>query len=148
MKMMKWVPHSEPIDFTGWVFVDDERFNKIIADTCAEAIKSALLPEDDFDAPDPFLPWSWSKDDGIGGPCPDDPLTIYVRLPLGATDEHPTWSFSLNDCIDEIIELHEGAEPGKIPDAPANVIAVRDALRAAAQRLDDAMAALDEQVAQ
>ena len=139
--MLKWVPHSEPIDFTGWTFFGDERLDKLIAEVCAEVISSTLMPEDNDEhtAPYAFLPWEWIKEDGIGGAAPDDPLTVYVRLPLGSTDEHPTFSFSLNECIDGVIELHEGLD-GKIHGDAANVIAIRDALRAAAQRLDDALA--------
>ena len=126
---MKKVEHSEPIDFTGWTFFGDERLDPVVAEVCAEAVRATL----DEDGGDPYLPWSHERGDGIGGAHPDDPLTIYIRLPFGATDDHPTFSFSLNDCIDEMIEFRNGEE------FPANIIAIRDALRAAAQRIDDAV---------
>jgi hypothetical protein len=57
------------------------------------------------------LPIMWNfppnAGDGMGGDAVDDPLTIYVDFPLGkdADDgDRPTYSFTLVDLIDEMIE--------------------------------------------
>ena len=155
-KELKRVRHSGRIDFADHEFSVDERLDKLIAAACEKLIQS-LMDENDDDYTSPayaFLPWEWSDSDGLGGARPDDPLTIYVRLPFDSGGEMPTWSFSLNGCIDDAIEMWTEIEPGtlnepkadgRIEGRPDCLIAIRDALRTAAQRIDDALAMAKDQ---
>jgi hypothetical protein len=136
---LKRVSHSGKIDFTDHEFSVDERLDKLIAAACEKLIQS-LMDEDSEYPAYAFLPWEWSDSDGLGGARPDDPLTIYVRLPFDSGWEMPTWSFSLNGCIDDAIEMWtDDDNKNVVIGEPACLVAIRDALRTAAQRIDDAL---------
>ena len=142
---LKRVPHGGDINVSAYEFSSDDELDGIIADKCNKVIRQIFEAPDELmiDTPYAYLPWEWSDEDGISGTKPDDPLTIYVRLPLhSGDDEMPTWSFSLNECITDAIALYslnEPDEPGEYEEIPPTLIAIRDALRAAAQRIDDAV---------
>jgi hypothetical protein len=126
------------IDLSDWVFdLDQNALEEAMQIAVAAALREALEDDHNFSA---YLAWAWHR-----RTRPDDPLTIYITLPFGNIDSHPIWSFSLLDCIDSAIENYGDWEPGerptgaKVDDRPENLIAIRDALRAAAQLIDDVL---------
>jgi hypothetical protein len=64
-----------------------------------------------------YLPYQWSKvytgedeyegSDGIGNPCPEDPLTIYWTADLSGGDERVTYKTTLSALLDDVFEGHE-----------------------------------------
>jgi hypothetical protein len=92
-----------------------------------------------------WLPIEWAglenPSDGVGGPPPKDPTTIYVELPIGPNqDESPRWIFHLSDLIQSMIELNEEGAGGPIGGKQReNFAAVRDDLRRLADEIDAAL---------
>ena len=68
-------------------------------------MESTLAPTSKRTETPPRLvfPCSWFPEDGIGGKCPEDVATLHVEIPIGAGDENPTWSISLEAAVDELI---------------------------------------------
>jgi len=56
-----------------------------------------------------YLPYQWSNGggDGIGNPCPEDPLTIYWTADLSGGDERVTYKTTLGALLDDTFEGHE-----------------------------------------
>src|SRR5262245_299268 len=78
-----------------------EAIDKIVA----EGVRIAV---DEYEC-HAWFPIEWVfgeyKQDGVGGPPPSDPMTIYVELPLGMDDdESPRWTFTLTALVDQAIE--------------------------------------------
>jgi hypothetical protein len=92
-----------------------------------------------------WLPIEWAgledPSDGVGGPPPKDPTTIYVELPIGPSeDESPRWIFHLSDLIQSMIDVNEEGEGGPITgDIREGFAAVRDDLRRLADEIDAAL---------
>lgn len=108
--ILKLVNHSPPIDFT-WMEFGFGVIDPMISRAVAEAIRETFVTS----PPRAFLPFQWGDSDGIEGPAVD-PLTVYVMLPLGddgSTDNECYWQFSIDDLIDDFIQLLE-SDPGKI----------------------------------
>ena len=53
-----------------------------------------------------YLPCMWSGDDGVGNPCPDDPMTIYWTADVTVGDDRITYKTTLTSLIDEVIDMH------------------------------------------
>jgi len=64
-----------------------------------------------------YLPYQWSKvytgedkyqgSDGIGNPCPEDPLTIYWTADVNGCDDRVTYKTTLGALLDDVFEGHE-----------------------------------------
>ena len=141
--MLRRVHHSSEIDLIGWA-EDDQPFLAML-ETAIWGIATRWLREvfTEFEKDGAFNTPSFphlfasSGKDGCGGKLPDDPLTIYIELPLGKhSDEHPKWSLTVTECIDDLLESGGRSEDGK---ADPGWLTIRDALRAQAQRIDDAI---------
>ena len=94
MTTIKHIGHTPRIDLTEWCGAAATR---IVSEAMERG--GASLP----------IMWNFPPNagDGMGGDAVDDPLTIYVDFPLGkdADDgDRPTYSFTLVDLIDEMIE--------------------------------------------
>jgi len=57
-----------------------------------------------------YLPCMWSdgehSGDGIGNPCPDDPMTIYWTADLIDGEDGITYKTTLTSLIDDVIDMH------------------------------------------
>ena len=139
---IKMIGHSPKVNLREWVFdaLEELDLDELIKKVASEAINCAL--EEPARA---WIPALWSdigSEDGIGGPLVDDPLTIYIELPLGETeDNNPVWALSLSAAVDDFIEgkiCCGGPDEGKITARPGDsALRLRDALRAEAQKIDD-----------
>lgn len=64
-----------------------------------------------------YLPYQWSKvyigeeeyrsSDGIGNPCPEDPLTIYWTADVTGGDDRVTYKTTLGALLDDVFEGYE-----------------------------------------
>ena len=140
----KYHKKSARFGFHEWNLSATDEFQKFIDKTIREAIELATK-EYECRA---WFPAEWApRSDGVGGKPPADPMTVYVELPLGATeDDSPRWQFSLRDLVLSIIEVHQSHEidkggTGKIDDREGIAIAttLRDGLRELADMLDNAL---------
>jgi hypothetical protein len=127
MTKMDRVPSSGVIDFTDWGFADDHPKRAIYL--------TKLLREQFMEYPPVLdLPFEWSDSgsDGRHGPAVEDPLTLYLNIPVGEADGNgPLWSCTLGEIIDELIESNSPPD-----DAARGMFAViAEALRTLADRL-------------
>lgn len=87
-----------------------------------------------------YLPYQWSKGDGIGNRRPKDPLTIYWSADVTGFDDRVTYKTTLGALLDDTFELHErwhentSAGIGS-KDAPI-FVGIRDALQKEIDRLN------------
>jgi hypothetical protein len=98
------VAHSQRIGFDKWDMGSDfaEEIEKLLMKQFSELCK--LASEENCNAWFPFE-WTFNGEDGIGGDPPNDPMAIYVQLPLGEEDlEGPCWSFSLSEIVSQLID--------------------------------------------
>jgi hypothetical protein len=99
------------------------------------AAQEALSIAFEDEATHAFFPAEWGDSDGLDGAAPDDPLTVYWSVALGAGDfEDPIWQTSLGDMLQQTIE--DCAEDGSFA---AGLSRIRDALRELADRIDGAL---------
>jgi hypothetical protein len=141
----KMLPHSEKVDISTWSLEAVEDFKEELQKSICAAATEALNLAVKYDAHAWFAyEWNFGDDpsDGIGGPPPDDPMAVYITLPLGQ-DEYtgPTWGFSLRELVDLVIEGASFAD-GKIHldgHDTKHITAIRDGLRELAQKIDDAI---------
>ena len=88
-----------------------------------------------------YLPYQWSKGggDGIGNPCPEDPLTIYWTADVNGCDDRVTYKTTLGALLDDVFEGYElWQEPTSVisaADAPI-FVSIRDALQKEIDRLN------------
>lgn len=133
---MRFVDHTSPVDLTTWLGGTKRKSLRRLTQTLVNVFTA--------DPPKLSFPQEWGRDDdGRGGKPPDDPATLYVDLPLGATeDDHCSWACSLEEAVDSVIELHERLESGKIFDEEGHAIALAIAkrLHELAKKLEDACA--------
>lgn len=110
---MQRVWHSSPVDITPWTFFEDEdTWRDLLAAGFVFHVNNVLREELRKHPPELWFPCGWITNDGVGGKCPDDLATLYVTLSLGANiDENVCWSISLEDVVDDLIEL-SGNEDG------------------------------------
>jgi hypothetical protein len=105
--------------------------------------------------PDIHLPITWdfgeaeNRNDGHGGDIPNDPLMLYVSLPLGADDGNGNeviYGLSLEAVVDELIDGHTAGDSNKIVDDEEQrsiLVRVAARLRELADKIDTALAAAD-----
>jgi hypothetical protein len=141
----KMLPHSGKVDISTWSLEAVEDFKAELQKSICAAATEALDLAVKYDA-SAWFPnvWNFGEEpsDGINGPPPSDPMTIYVTLPLGPVEyEGPTWGFSLSGLVERVIE-GKSSPDGKIYiDRDSKCVAeIRDGLRALAQKIDDAIA--------
>ena len=78
-----------------------------------------------------YLPYQWSNvyigedgyksSDGIGNPCPEDPLTIYWSADVNGCDDRVTYQTTFGALLDDIFEGY------KLWQEPTSVISAADA---------------------
>lgn len=87
-----------------------------------------------------YLPYQWANtygegfesSDGVGNPCPEDPLTIYLTADITGCDERITFKTTFGAVLDDIFNLHElWQEPENVigQDSVPLFEAIRDALQ-------------------
>jgi hypothetical protein len=130
-KGKRW-KNAAPIDFTTWNLFDTDDFMEFVNGLLKEGLKFAT---ENYECE------AWFIADFADGEPVDDPTTIAVQLPLGAGEgEGPTWTFSLTELVDYIIEYRERGDGGPLEeDSKPTVVLMRDALRMLADRLDEAL---------
>jgi len=132
---------SAKIGFQEWNLDAMEEYKELLKRILKEGFEIATT-EAKCNA---WLPIEWAglddPSDGVGGPPPKDPTTIYVELPIGPSeDESPRWIFHLSDLIQSMIELNEEGAGGPIGGKQReNFAAVRDDLRRLADEIDAAL---------
>jgi len=134
---MHRVEHTPDIDLTPWDHLD---FNTHIRNEVTRVIKQV------FEDTPPELSFAirhGADDDGhstTDTPHPvDDPLLIYVELPLSAVElEDCVYALSLESVIDDLIELYEHNKSGRIDDPEGRIVArsIAKALRGLADKLE------------
>ncbi len=148
---MKHVQHTPKAEFAGWAIETEELLEKlhpILLPVLTEYVKEeaarllqVTMEDNDTRA---MMPIGYavgrSPEDGLSGPPTTDPLTIYLMTAMSSdSDQVPAFSFSLSDCIDDLISLHgaDDDQHGCADEQSAPVfIAVRNALREQVNRLD------------
>lgn len=97
--------------------------------------------------PDISFPIQWNfgdrREDGRGGPAPNDPVMLYVSLPLGGDDtkgNNVTFACSLEGVVDDLLDGAASPVSSKVEDGEQRDICARVAarLRELADKLDDA----------
>lgn len=137
------------VDLTTWGIagIIGERVGENAMREVSDAIKEEFIKT----PPSMFLPWMWGPDsDGLKGEGVDDPITMYVCVPLGAysDDEGVTFSISLEALIDDYIDGESnGPECVKMYEAESikKAQAVIRRLREVADKLEKACANEAEQ---
>ena len=90
-----------------------------------------------------FFPIEFFSTDGVRGKPVNDPDIMYLGLPLGEyEDEQVYWSFRLSDAIEDMLDLHTTTSAKKYtiePEDAQRFIAMRDHLRALADKIDKAV---------
>lgn len=126
MTQMIPVPHSHPIDVGQWNFLTDP-----INECIAAAVREALTETFSNEPPELTLPAVWGDQDGDGGPPPENPLTIYVSIPLAVSDDGVLFRTTVDEMVDEYLTYYQ--DDGSFEDG---LIRIRDGLKALADRLD------------
>ena len=86
-----------------------------------------------------YLPCMWSDGDGVGNPCPDDPMTIYWTADLTGGDDRITYKTTLASLIYEVFDGHEliCVPGGVIGESSVPVfVSMRDALQKEIDRIN------------
>lgn len=126
---------NEP-DLTDWHL---DTFDKIkdaidpyIRKAAAEALTIALEGDESYI----YFPVEWAPEsDGLCGKCPDDPLTLYLRVALGpGNDNDPVYKTDLREALRDTIE--QTAEDGSWSEGLSRL---SGALRSLADELDAAV---------
>jgi hypothetical protein len=85
-----------------------------------------------------YLPYQWSKGDGIGNRRPKDPLTIYWSAHVNGLEDRVTYKTTLGAMLDDTFELHERwhEKPPAIGSTSVPLFTnIRDALQKEVDRL-------------
>lgn len=142
---MKRVRSSNEIDLRSWEWFETDDPNglrDLVAAGFAANVTNVLRKVFDEHPPQLDFPVMWGPDsDGWGGKCPDDPVTLYVSLPLGEEeDDCVIYACSLEGAVDDLIDGHITPSTGKITDDEGQVIMRKVAarLRELADKLDNA----------
>jgi hypothetical protein len=141
---MKRLDHSLEIDLREWEFEPSAEMEVLLTERLRSMTTAALRERFEENPPSLSLPSGWAHGDGMGGPRPDDPLTIHVTLQLANHDDGVTYACSLEAAIDDVIELqsYEGVGGVKVEDEEGRQVCARIAarLRELADKLDAACA--------
>ena len=81
-----------------------------------------------------FFPAEYGDSDGLGGPAPVDPLTVYFQIALDGDDEGPYWQTSLSEMLEDTIGYC--ARDGSFS---KGLERIRDGLRELADKIDAAL---------
>ena len=54
-----------------------------------------------------YMPYQWTKGDGIGNPRPENPLTIYWSADVSGCDQRVTYKTTIGALLDDTFDLHE-----------------------------------------
>ena len=134
-------PKYEKIDVSNWDF----GFGDLDA-TIAKNVSEALENSFDDTPPDLQIPIKWKNtgDDDFGGPPPNDPLTVYISLPLFGHDHGPVWITSFENLVLETLWVHQGAPHSlgfnnKLESGHEIIKSIRDALRILADKIDETL---------
>ncbi len=85
-----------------------------------------------------YMPYQWTGGDGIGNPCPENPLTIYWSADVSGCDQRVTYKTTIGALLDDTFDLHALAheESGKIGSTSVPLFTnIRDALQKEVDRL-------------
>jgi len=129
-------------DFIGETYLEDTRFRQKVRNLAHKAASESLtyLFQDDYAYIYFPIEWNFGENrcDGRGGEPVDDPLVLHLAIGENKTD--PTFSFSLSEVIDELIEGGASGDTQKIEGEHAeNAQRVSAGLKMLAQRIDGAM---------
>jgi hypothetical protein len=120
----------------------EQKYAKLVSYPSSEILDYTIKDlVDDSEDIDFYLPYQWSKGggDGIGNPCPKDPLTIYWTADVNGCDDRVTYKTTLGALLDDIFEGYElWQEPTSVisaADAPI-FVGIRDALQKEIDRLN------------
>ena len=131
----KYDKKSARIDFSTWHMHVDSEMEEWFEKLVSKAMKDACNIATESVAYASFSVEYW---DGKGKM--PDPDTFNVELPLGAYEEEkenlPTWSFSLSEMVDRMVEYAVDEADEREKEAYGKV---RDNLRKQADRLDEAL---------
>ena len=86
-----------------------------------------------------YLPYQWSKGDGIGNRRPKDPLTIYWSAHVNGLEDRVTYKTTLGALLDDTFEVHEiwHEKPPAIGSKDVPIfVGIRDALQKEIDRLN------------
>jgi hypothetical protein len=111
---LKHVKHTPKIDMTTWWFGEDD-VKKLTDEILSMTTRLVQSIFDQSGGPQLFFPIKWedNDEDGCGGPAVSDPATMYVGIPLGPSDDDCIYSLSLEEAVDDLIDLHgRGSEEG------------------------------------
>ena len=123
---------SGKIDLTDWGLPEAEEALAHVATAVRRAAEESLkyMLDDEIKVRFPVV---WSPTcDGWGNPPVDDPLTIYVQLPLGDVDQPVVVALNLREEIGT--DLETCAEDGSFA---SGLGFLRDALRKLADEIDE-----------
>ena len=129
------------VDLSTWGIADT--IGKALTTDYFKEIGEAIREELDDHPPRVSLPWVWGPEgNGYHGPGVSDPVTLYIELPLTASDDDEiVFGISLEEAVDDYIEdMINGHDPAvdKICEAEAiehtRVLARR--LRELADKID------------
>jgi hypothetical protein len=138
---MKRLDHSLEIDLREWEFEPSAELKVLLTERLASMATATLRKHFEQNPPSLSVPSGWGDHDGMGGPRPDDPLTIHVNLQLANHDDGVTYACSLEAAIDDVIEL-QSYDGVKVEDEDGRQVCARIAarLRELADKLDAACA--------
>ena len=54
-----------------------------------------------------YMPYQWTKGDGIGNPRPENPLTIYWSADVSGCDQRVTYKTTIGALLDDTFDLHK-----------------------------------------
>lgn len=88
-----------------------------------------------------YMPYQWVNGggDGIGNPCPEDPLTIYWTADVNGCDDRVTYKTTIGSLLDDIFEGFElwQEDTPRIGSTDVPIFAtIRDALQKEIDRLN------------
>lgn len=88
-----------------------------------------------------YLPYQWiiGNGDGIGNPCPEDPLTIYWSADVNGCDDRVTYKTTIGNLLDYVFEGYElwHEDPPRISSTYAPLfVTIRDALQKEIDKLN------------
>ena len=91
---MKHVANNPDLSEQDWLNAFAEPILSTLRQMVASTITSALESDQTY----AYFPAEWSDSDGIGNSPVENPLTVYVRIDCGLS-EQPTYSFNIDDVI-------------------------------------------------